>query len=47
MYKGKLLENTEAHGANGILKNVTVTVSLKYLSNIWRSLEMSLINCKV
>ena len=47
MYKAKLLENTEAHGANGIIKNVTITVSLKYLSNIWRSLEMSLINCKV
>ena len=44
MYKAKLLENTEADGANGILKNATNTVPLKYLSNFWRSLEMSLIN---
>ena len=44
MYKAKLLENTEADGANGILKNATNTVPLKYLSNFWRSLEMPLIN---
>ena len=47
MYKAKLLENTEADGANGILKNATIAVSLKTLSNFWRSLEMPLINCKV
>ena len=29
------------------LKNATIAVSLKYLSNFWRSLKMSLINCKV
>ena len=28
-------------------KKVQVAVPLKYLSNFWRSLEMSLINCKV
>ena len=28
-------------------KNATVAVSLKYLRNLWRSLEMPLINCKV
>ena len=33
--------------ANGILKNATIAVPLKYLSNFWRSLEMPLINCKV
>ena len=42
-YKAKLLENTDAqpapNEANGILKNVTVAVSLKYLTNSWRSLE--------
>ena len=43
-YKAKLLQNTEADGANGILKN---HVPLKYLSDFWRSLEMLLINCKV
>ena len=46
-YKAKLLGNTEADGANGILRNTTITVPLKYLSNFWRSLERPLINCKV
>ena len=46
MYKAKLLENTESDGANGILKNATTAVPLKYVSNFWRSLEMLLINCK-
>ena len=43
-YKANLLKNTEADGTYGILKH---TVSLKYLSNFWRSIEMQLINCKV
>ena len=42
MYKAKLLENTKAVGANGILKNATIAVS-----NLWRSLKMPLINCKI
>ena len=46
MYKAKLLEKTEADGANRVLKNTTVAVLLKYLSNFWRSLEMTLIICK-
>ena len=37
----------EADGANGILKNATIAVLLKHLSNFWRSYEMPLINCKV
>ena len=44
-YKAELL-NTEADVNNGILKTATIAVPLKYLSNFWRSLEMSLINCK-
>ena len=28
-------------------KNVEITVPLKYLSNFWRNLEMSLINCEI
>ena len=28
-------------------ENVEIVVPLKYLSNFWRSLEISLINCKV
>ena len=50
-YKGKLLENTAAQAPpnepNGILIKATFAVSLKYLSNFWRSLEMQFINCKV
>ena len=50
-YNTKLLENTIAEptqkNANGILKNEAIALPLKYLSNFWRSLEMSLINCKV
>ena len=50
-YKAKLLENTAAQRApnspNGILKNAVIAVPLKYLTNFWRSLEMSLINWKV
>ena len=50
-YKAKLLGNTVAQPnpnyANGILKNATISVPLKYLSNFWRLLEILLINCKV
>ena len=28
-------------------KNVEIMVPLKYLSNFWRTLEMSLINCEI
>ena len=45
-YKTKLLGNSESDGANGILKNATIAVPLKYLSNVLRLLEMPLINCK-
>ena len=50
-YKAKLSEDTVAQPApnnnDGILKNAATDVSLKYLSNFWRLLEMPLINCKV
>ena len=45
-YKANLLGNAGADNPNGILENATFAVSLKFLSNFWRSLEMSLINCK-
>ena len=32
---------------NGNTKDVEITVLLKYLSNLWRTLEMPLINCEV
>ena len=28
-------------------KNVEVMIALKYLSNVWRTLEMPLINCEI
>ena len=37
-----VVNNTNSH-----VKNAKIVVPLKYLSNFWRSLEMSLINCKV
>ena len=37
---------TNQTGNNGT-KNVEIMVPLKYLSNFWRTLEMSLINCEV
>ena len=47
MCKPKLFENTEDDGVNGIFKNATIAVPLKYLCNFWRSHEMPLINCRV
>ena len=45
-YKVELLGNPVV--ANNIARrNVKVVVPLKYLSNFFRSLEMSLINCKI
>ena len=43
-YKASIIGNTEN---NGTKKRVKIAVSLKYLSNFWRSLEMPLINWKV
>ena len=43
-YKANLIGNTKT---NGTKKGVKIAVTLKYLSNFWRSLEMPLINCKV
>ena len=39
-YRAKLLENNKADNANGILKNATISLPLKCLSNFWKSLEM-------
>ena len=43
-YRASIIGNTED---NGTKNRVKIAVSLKYLSNFWRSLEMPLINCKV
>ena len=45
--KTKLLGNAEADGANEILKNATIGLSLKCVSNFWRSLQILLINSKI
>ena len=42
--KVKITGNTPADGNT---KNVKIIIPLKYLSNFWRTLEMSLINCEV
>ena len=41
-FKAKMTDRTENDGT----KNVKIRVPLKYLSNFWRALEMSLINCE-
>ena len=50
-HKGKLLGNTVAqhapNNANGILKNATIALPLKCLSNFWRLFKIPLINCKI
>ena len=46
-HKTELLGNTELDRADRILKNAKIAVSLKYLINFWRSLEILLINCKI
>ena len=43
-YKASLIGNTET---NGTKNGVKIAVPLKYLSNLWRSLEIPLINCKI
>ena len=43
-YKTKLSRNTESDGNNGILKNATIAVTLKYLSNFLESLKMLFID---
>ena len=51
MYKTKLVEETETQPVpinnKKILKNARIDVPSKYLSDFWRLLDMSLINCKV
>ena len=47
-YKVKITGNTpNNNNNNNNTKDVEMMVPLKYLSNFWRTLEMSLINCEV
>ena len=43
-YIASITDNIEG---NGTKNGIKIAVSLKYLSNFWRSLEMPLINCKI
>ena len=42
-FKAKITVQTGNNGA----KDVEIMVSLKYLSNFWKNLEMPLINCEI
>ena len=49
-FKTKINSQTAADNNNGNIAgraDVEIMVSLKYLSNFWRTLEMPLINCEV
>ena len=45
--KSSFIRESTADVNNRVFTNVKIAVSLKYLSNFWRSLEMPLINCKI
>ena len=45
-YKSSFFKSLTAAN-NGVFKNVKIAVSLIYLTDFWRSLEMPLINCKI
>ena len=42
-FKQKIASKTAVNGR----KNVDIIMPLKYLSNVWRTLEMPLINCEI
>ena len=44
---GNIVAQLAPNNANGILEYAVIAAPLKNLSKFWRSLEMSLINCKV
>ena len=43
-FKAKITGQTDT---NGRIDNAEIMLSLKYLSNFWRTLEMPLINCEI
>ena len=46
-YKAVLVGKKSRYVNPRFVKNATIVVTLKYLSNFWRSLEIPLTNCKV
>ena len=43
----KIKEKITTQTGNNGTKNIEIMVPLKYLSNFWRTLKMSLINCEI
>ena len=43
----KFKQKITGETGNGGTKNVDIMVPLKYLSNFWRTLEISLISCEI
>ena len=46
-YKSSFLGVSSVDGDNRVFRNVKIVIPLKYLGNLFRSLEMSSINCKI
>ena len=46
-YTFKIKEKITGQTGNDCTKDVEIMVPLKYLSNFWSTLEMSLINCEI
>ena len=48
-YKNSFIRKTPNNDSenNNVIENVEIVVSLKHLSNFWRTLDMPLINCEV
>ena len=46
-YKSSFIGDSVTVTGNRVSNNVKIAVPLKYLSNVWRTLEIPLINCKV
>ena len=42
-----LIEYSDNYSKTSNIKDVEITVPLKYLSNFWRNIEMSLMNCQI
>ena len=46
-YKANLIGDTVVDRANKKKEGVKIAIPSKYLSNFWRSIEISLSNCKI
>ena len=46
-YKSSFIKESTTIINNRVFKDVKIAVPVKYLSNLWRFLEMPLINCEI